>query len=642
MVKRVELSKLIKELSGYLKQPLLAIAIGAVFVFAVLHLSGTGMHSPFWMLYLLPLCLAAYLYGFETGLVFTLGVFAVEAVWIYFTGGIFVRARLLFLFLQGALAGVFVYAAAYLGTALPGHGLGWKRKATGARQAVPLLTAHELQKVRRESEEELRAGIREILSLIRRGTSSLSAAYYCAQGEGVSFLAGEGELPFLEDVGAKMGQGLLGKVYQEGREVHIPRLKKQGDDLIPHHEDSEPVRSLLLLPLCEDKQTKGILFLVAGKEDAYREREVRLGDYALRAIARAFTEMDLRKSFRESAGTWATLSKVSESLFASIDIEEVMRVAVRTLVELVECESGMIALTAVDNGQLRIVLANDNERGFVRRREELVQEENIISFLQREQQPLFYRGEAPAGLLPALRGGSRRQELKSFALLPLVEDKQLSGYIRLGSVAADHFSGYHEQVLELAAGMVSMAVSNARLHREVARLAEKDGLTGLFNISCFRKIFAEKLELVKSLKGALSLLMLDLDHFKQVNDRYGHLAGDQVLKETAAVLASCLREDIDIAARYGGEEFVVMLPGMPREEGMKVAERLRESIAKTVNVGEDSAAQTVSIGVASLYDNGEEVEKIIESADQALYQAKEGGRDQVRGAEATRDKNYEL
>jgi len=329
------------------------------------------------------------------------------------------------------------------------------------------------------------------------------------------------------------------------------------------------------------------------------------------------------------------LSKISEMLFASIDVEEVLRVSVRTLLELVECESGSVALAAMREGEMRIVLANDNERGIIRRREELSLEEETLRFLEREKKSIFYRGEAPRGILPALRSGSRYEELKSFALLPLIDGGELVGYVRLASVRGDHFSGYHEQVLELAAGMVAMALSNARLHRAVARLAERDGLTGLFNVSYFRQVFTEKLETVKSLQGALTVLMLDLDHFKRVNDEHGHLAGDQVLRDVAGVIRAALREDLDLVARYGGEEFIVLLPGMPAAEGEKAAERLRLSVSESVRLGKTEQAQTVSIGLASLYDNGEETEELIEAADKALYRAKQEGRDRVCVAEAT-------
>ncbi len=426
-----EISKTSRSFLRTIRQPLVLITIGAVFIFAVLHLSGAGMGSPFWMLYLLPLCLAAYFYGFEAGLALLLGVFLLEGAWIYFSAGPFSRLKLMLLLpVEAFLAALFVYVSAKVGTygaVLPGRAGGNKE----APQAADLRTAERLQGFRQETEEELRAGIREILSLVRRGTSSLTAAYYRVRGEKVCFLAGEGDLSFREDVVAKKGEGLLGKVFREGREVHIPRLKKQGEDLVPHHEESREISSLLLLPMLQGKDVEGILFLTSAKADAYREREVRLGDYALRAVARAFREWDQKNTLGENAVAWETLNEVSESLFASIDIEEVMSVSLRILHKLVECESGLIALTAAKDERIQLVLANDSELGFIRKREELAAEEGVISFLEREKKPVFYRGEAPRGLMPAVRSGRLGHEIKSFALRPLVAKDKLSGYIRL-------------------------------------------------------------------------------------------------------------------------------------------------------------------------------------------------------------------
>jgi two-component system cell cycle response regulator len=165
--------------------------------------------------------------------------------------------------------------------------------------------------------------------------------------------------------------------------------------------------------------------------------------------------------------------------------------------------------------------------------------------------------------------------------------------------------------------------------------AFRDGLTGTYN----RKHFEERLdaEIAYALRhsGELSLVMMDVDHFKRVNDTHGHLAGDAVLKAGAQVLASGIRTE-DVLARYGGEEFVIVARGVGVKAAKGFADRLRQRVAQTtVSFGATVLRVTVSAGVASLHCCGEKHDKatLIGLADARLYKAKQGGRNQVIGAE---------
>lgn len=167
-----------------------------------------------------------------------------------------------------------------------------------------------------------------------------------------------------------------------------------------------------------------------------------------------------------------------------------------------------------------------------------------------------------------------------------------------------------------------------RKHAEDAlrRLALTDALTGLYN----RRFFFEQAEKEAGLslqsRGSLAFLILDADHFKRINDRYGHAVGDAVLKELASVCSRCVRST-DVLARYGGEEFVIMLRQTALPDALAVAERIRQSIAQcAVASGGETVRFTVSIGVASLRRS---VQDAIHRADQALYAAKQQGRNRV-------------
>jgi two-component system cell cycle response regulator len=179
-------------------------------------------------------------------------------------------------------------------------------------------------------------------------------------------------------------------------------------------------------------------------------------------------------------------------------------------------------------------------------------------------------------------------------------------------------------LLSQFAAHAALAVRNARLLAEVERLAHVDGLTGVANRRAFETVLAREVRRARRGGGLLSLVVFDVDHFKAVNDTYGHQAGDAVLRDIAQVLTAATR-DVDIVCRYGGEEFAIVLPACGPGDAMRVAERVRRAVADHT----DLAGVTVSAGVASLPAHAVDGEGIIAAADEALYRSKDDGRDRV-------------
>jgi diguanylate cyclase (GGDEF)-like protein len=186
-----------------------------------------------------------------------------------------------------------------------------------------------------------------------------------------------------------------------------------------------------------------------------------------------------------------------------------------------------------------------------------------------------------------------------------------------------------EEVLmvKTVSDQLAVAISHARLFRHVQTQAMTDALTGLYNHRYFQERLDRETKLADRNNGKVSLILLDLDHLKRINDTHGHRAGDAALCHAASVMLSSMRE-VDICARYGGEEFVIILPQCGREDAINVAERLREAIAsKPVHkIGQ----VTASIGVATYPTATKTKEELIEMADRAMYLAKAAGRNRVR------------
>ena len=173
------------------------------------------------------------------------------------------------------------------------------------------------------------------------------------------------------------------------------------------------------------------------------------------------------------------------------------------------------------------------------------------------------------------------------------------------------------------------------LHKErseeaAQKLALTDPLTGAFNRRTFLELAEKEIARTRRARGSLSLIMLDLDHFKQMNDRNGHLAGDEVLKGVVAITLTCLRKE-DFLVRYGGEEFCILLPSVAIDRAAVMAERIREAVEQArFSFKGRALSVTISIGVTTLsMDGNENIDTVVNRADEALYAAKKAGRNRV-------------
>ncbi len=176
---------------------------------------------------------------------------------------------------------------------------------------------------------------------------------------------------------------------------------------------------------------------------------------------------------------------------------------------------------------------------------------------------------------------------------------------------------------ELEAGTEAAHLSNVELSRQAAT----DGLTGLFNGASIREQL--EVEIENSFRSPLSCLLVDIDHFKRINDRHGHAAGDAVLTQVAAILRASVRR-MDATGRLGGEEFLVLLPGTPLERALDSGERIRQNIEKEIFPdGDKQLRVTVSVGVANTQMLELNKKELLRAADAALYKAKRSGRNRT-------------
>lgn len=224
------------------------------------------------------------------------------------------------------------------------------------------------------------------------------------------------------------------------------------------------------------------------------------------------------------------------------------------------------------------------------------------------------------------RGGEISASFKDYKFFPLKAKKMV-----LGELAYKGLSPADEEVFAILAHQFALALRRIRLYKELEGMAITDSLTRLHTRRYVTERFEEEFERALLKGTSMSFLMIDIDFFKKVNDQYGHLAGDQVLKEVAHVISQHTRE-IDITGRYGGEEFCIVLPETDKSGAMVVAERIREAVnAATIKLMEEELRVSVSIGVANFPEDARKIDELMDKADWALYRAKKTGRNRVVG-----------
>ncbi len=215
-------------------------------------------------------------------------------------------------------------------------------------------------------------------------------------------------------------------------------------------------------------------------------------------------------------------------------------------------------------------------------------------------------------------------EKNSLCLTALVSDGKL-----LGALGVEGLSAGALEDFSILANQFSLEFRRISLYQKIQKLAITDGLTGLFMRRYFLERLKEEARRCARHNLRLGFLMIDIDHFKQCNDRFGHLTGDVVLRDVAGVINANVRE-IDLVARYGGEEFSVLLPDTDKEGARQAAERIRQSVARHKFRAYDEVIKVqVSAGAVGFPGDSDRPEELIDRADQALYRAKQEGRNRV-------------
>lgn len=323
-----------------------------------------------------------------------------------------------------------------------------------------------------------------------------------------------------------------------------------------------------------------------------------------------------------------TINRVSRQIMQTLDTKQTLALLDATIQDMLEADTFFIGI--LNDNKINLELFYDDGEYF---NETQVPVKGTLSgWVINNQKELFLpdmRGDVVLDGVERYVKGKKKTSL-SWIGVPL-KAVNITGVLALASYTANAFDRADLELLVNLGQHVTLALDNSIRHAQVEKQARLDSLTGVYNHGYFLKGLTEQAEQSEMTKTPLSVIMLDIDYFKQYNDTYGHLVGDRVLQGLCTTIQQHIKH-ADSVGRWGGEEFVISLPGANGEQALNIANRISETLG-TLRV-EDNNQRTIPIptisqGIAVFPDEADEIYRLIDIADKRLYTAKKRGRDQI-------------
>jgi len=489
----------------------------------------------------------------------------------------------------------------------------------------------------RASVEEIHQSVHYALDLLR-GSLELHTAVLLWLNEGgthlrISELSTAAE--DMHDAPFPAGDGVLGAVLAQRKCVLVSGLKPGFK--VPYYAGPCPVRALAAIPVLEGETLRGVLAIDRLANTAFSKEEEETATQAARFCLRAIQNERVFLQLERAKVEQGKLYRAAQALGAALSEKDVVDAGVRAAREIASFDLAAVTIYDDASRSHEVVAAKSSEGEIddlvgVR----FVHNAGLVSMVVQNRCALPYRGELEAGPKVVLTKRLPWPSHPSLLVLPLVIHDRALGTLILGAKRRHAFGDSVRPTLEVLASHLAVSLSNARMVHKLETMATTDGLTGLFNKRAMLEAAALKIAASARFDRRLSVIVADLDHFKKVNDTYGHDVGDVVIGGLGEILKRQKRTT-DVVARFGGEEFVVLCEQTDEKGAMLLGDRIREDLAKTTfRTTKGAISVTCSIGISTFPEAGRDWETLFKAADDALYVSKRSGRNRCTAWRAPR------
>lgn len=397
-------------------------------------------------------------------------------------------------------------------------------------------------------------------------------------------------------------------------------------------EEREEIKSneiQLFVPLISRDKLIGILVLDKKKSGKYLLEDSNLLEEATSRVAVSMEKEYLREQLRQREEELSILNRSSAIITSSLDIRITYDSFIKELKRAVDVSWAAIVLIE-ENDVYFLTLSSDVGSAW-QAGERIPIKGTATEWLATHRKPIIEHDISRESRFQTAKY-HLEHGLRSIAYIPLIMNDEVIGNLVVASCQPNAYRERHLKLLEELATQIAVSVENARLYAKVEEKARTDELTGLLNRRSLDELIISEISRHSRYGGVFSLIILDLDSFKDFNDSFGHLAGDKLLKQVGSIIKKTIRT-ADQAFRYGGDEFAILLPQTAIEAAYQVAERVRKRVASEMNTS--FIPVTASIGLASWPADGVGPNEIIATADTALYHAKRSGGNQTCRASGT-------
>jgi diguanylate cyclase (GGDEF)-like protein len=483
------------------------------------------------------------------------------------------------------------------------------------------------------AERHLLAGVAEVEEVLR-GALAVAEAALRPHTVAVFLLAPDGESVRLRECSSRSDrlfrgplsskEGALGAVLSS---QHAVRLS-DGAAQLTYYEEQAPVPCFCGAPL---QQSTGAMIgaLAADRAEPFSLEEQQVLEALAREVTRAVEAERLLGAVRREKEEKTRFFQALEELNKTTTLQQAAATAVAQARQM--CPAlDLCAITLAEDRRHRVA-AVEGEAAQALRDLSFADNAGLVSNVVKLGAALPGRPLGAMERVQIFDSGTVVRGLLALKIFPLRTGESVVGTLVCGSRTADGLPEAAQKELSMLALQAAQALVRTRLYEQAERLATTDGLTGLLNRRTFNSQLQGRLREAQRYNHALSLLLLDIDHFKKVNDTHGHPAGDAVLRGVAGLAQGQARET-DIVARYGGEEMALILPETDAKGALAIAERIRKAVAAASHATERGSLQvTVSVGLAT-WPGWDSPDDLLEAADKALYRAKQAGRNRVLAA----------
>jgi diguanylate cyclase (GGDEF)-like protein len=426
------------------------------------------------------------------------------------------------------------------------------------------------------------------------------------------------------------GSGAVGAAYQRGLTMNLEHLRP-GYNGICYYQKAAQVSAFVAVPVREGGAVRGVLCADRVQDVSFGPAEEDVLTHAVQHLLRALENERVFTQLERSKREHAVLRRASQAIGAALTEQAVLEAALTAAAEIAPYD--FAAVTQYDpDTRVHCVRKAIGEGAANVHNLSFRDNTSLTAMAVKNRHYLPYRGEFDAASQVVYTRKANLSGMQSLLILPLLVRDTAIGTLALAAHRPEAFGHQVRPALSALSAQLAVALSNAESVRRLEELATTDGLTGCFNKRYFNEQLKAKLSAAERFGRKLSLIITDIDHFKVVNDTYGHATGDVVIKELGAILTR-LKRETDIVARFGGEEFCLLCEETDAHGAANLAERVRQELECTTFETELGKLKvTCSLGVATYPDHGRNREGLFEGADRALYKAKHAGRNRISAA----------